>query len=68
MSSESTPVLSRAISDFEMFMTTWEELGDQYPILKFWTGIGLEWAKKYYVRMDHTDAYIVAMCTSRNVR
>lgn len=63
MSSESMPVLSRAISNFEMFMTGWERLRDQYPILKFWTDIGLEWAKKYYRRMDETNVYIVAMCT-----
>jgi len=62
MSSESTPVLSCAISDFEMFMTEWENLGREHKILKFWTEIGLKWAKKYYVRMDETDAYVVAMC------
>lgn len=62
MSSESTPVLSRAISHFEMFMTEWEKLGAQHDVLKFWTEIGLDWAKKYYVRMDDTDAYVVTMC------
>ena len=49
MSSESTPVLLRAISDFEMFMTEWEKLGAEHEVLKFWTEIGLHWAKKYYV-------------------
>jgi hypothetical protein len=49
MSSESTPVLSHAISDFEMFMTEWEKLGAEHEVLKFWTEIGLHWAKKYYV-------------------
>jgi hypothetical protein len=62
MLSESTPVLSRAISHFEMFMTEWERLGVQHEILNFWTDIGLDWAKKYYVRMDETDAYVVVMC------
>jgi len=62
MSSESMPVLSRAIINFEMFMTEWEKLGDQYYILRPWTEIGLRWAKKYYVRMDDTEAYVVAMC------
>lgn len=66
MSSESTPVLSRAISDFEKLMTEWERLGDQCPEVSFWTEIGLDWAKKYYVRMDETDAYIVTMCKFRN--
>lgn len=62
MSSESTPVLSHAISSFEMFMTDWEILGAEHSILKFWTDIGLDWAKKYYIRMDETDAYVVTMC------
>jgi hypothetical protein len=34
MSSESTPVLSRAISSFEMFMTEWEKLAEQHEILQ----------------------------------
>jgi len=62
MSSESTPVLLCAISSFEMFMTDWEILGAEHSILKFWTDIGLDWAKKYYIRMDKTDAYVVTMC------
>src|SRR6267378_1888480 len=62
MSSETTPILSRAIPDFEMFMTEWERLGADCPELKFWMEIGLRWAKKYYVKMDETDAYVVAMC------
>jgi hypothetical protein len=62
MSSESTPVLSRAISNFEMFMTEWERLGEQHEMLQPWTEIGLRWAKKYYTRMDDTDAYVITMC------
>lgn len=62
MSSESMPVLSRAISEFEMLMTQWETLGACHNVLKFWTEVGLDWAKKYYVRMDDTDAYVVTMC------
>lgn len=62
MSSESTPVLSRAIASFEMFMTEWEKLGEQYEALRPWTDIGLKWAKKYYIRMDDTNAYVIAMC------
>jgi hypothetical protein len=62
MSSESTPILSRAIVHFEMFMTEWEKLGKRHIILRPWTQIGLEWATKYYIRMDETDAYIVTMC------
>jgi hypothetical protein len=62
MSSKSTLVLSHAISDFEKFMTGLESLGNNYEILWPWTEIGLKWAKKYYVRMDDTDAYIITMC------
>ena len=62
MSFESTPVLSRAMSSFELFMTEWEKLGKQHRILRPWMEIGLQWAKKYYTRMDDTDAYIMTMC------
>ena len=63
MSSESTPILSRAIIHFEMFMTGLEELGKHHKILKPWTQIGLRWATKYYIRMDDTDVYVITMCT-----
>jgi len=66
MSSESTPVLSYAISSFEIFMTEWEQLGEDNPKLRSWTEIGLKWAKKYYVRMDDTEAYVVTMCKAFN--
>src|SRR6266581_6097255 len=62
MLSETTPILSHAIPNFEMFMTEWESLRVDCPELKFWTEIGLHWAKKYYIRMDDTDAYVIAMC------
>jgi hypothetical protein len=64
MSSESTPVLSRAIVHFEMFMTELESLGEQHRVLRPWTEIALRWAKKYYIRMDDTDVYVVSMCKS----
>lgn len=62
MSGESTPILSGAIPVFEMFMTTWEKLAMKNPKLKPIVQAGLEWAYKYYNRMDHTKAYVVAMC------
>jgi hypothetical protein len=62
MSRESTPILSYAIIEFEMFMTSLERLGKQHKILKPWTDVGLHWATKYYDRMDDTDAYVVTMC------
>ena len=43
-------------------MTDWKILGDEHEGLKYWTEIGLDWAKKYYIRMDKTDAYVVTMC------
>jgi len=44
-----------------MMMTTWEILGKNHPELAWFTDIGLEWAVKYYERMDLSKAYIVAM-------
>jgi len=64
MLAESTPVLSGAIVSFEIFMTKWEELHDQYPRLRHWLYNSLKWAQKYYQRMDDTDAYIVTMSKS----
>lgn len=63
MSQEKNPVLAGAIPAFEMFMTTWEKLGEQNSHLKRWTDLGLKWATKYYNRMDNTKAYVIAMCT-----
>ena len=62
MSSESTPVLSRTISNFEILVTRWKILRAQHKVLKLWTEVGLDWAKKYYVQMDDTDAYVIVMC------
>jgi hypothetical protein len=62
MSSELTPVLSRAIINFEVMMAQWEKIGSEHAILRPWTQVGLRWATKYYIRMDDTEAYIIAMC------
>lgn len=61
MSAEKTPILSGAIPAFEMFMSRWEKLGREHPHLKPLIKPGLEWAYKYYGRMDRTRAYIIAM-------
>ncbi len=61
MSSDSNPILAGAIPAFEMFMTSWERLGDKHTQLKRWVDIGLKWASTYYSRMDNTRAYVVAM-------
>ena len=62
MSRESTPLLTGAIPTFEMFMTVWENLANKKQHLKRYINIGLEWATKYYVKMDNTCAYIIVMC------
>jgi hypothetical protein len=62
MSAESMPVLSGAVPSFGIFMTQWEKLRSKFPELKPLVDVGLEWAEKYYKRMDNTDAYVVAMC------
>ena len=62
MSAESTLILSGSIPAFEMFMTAWKQLGKKHPQLERWTSIGIEWAKKYYTKMDKTDAYVIVMC------
>ena len=61
MSGESMPILSGAIPTFESFMTKWEKLAIN-PRSKPIVNAGLEWAYKYYERMDHTKVYVVAMC------
>lgn len=43
-------------------MTHLENIGNENDILKPWVDVGLEWATKYYRRMDDTDAYIITMC------
>ncbi len=61
MSGERMPILSGTIPCFETFMTKWEQLKDN-PRTKLLVKEGLEWAYKYYDRMDNTKAYVVAMC------
>lgn len=55
-------MLSGAIPAFEMFMTRWEKLAKEHPTLEQTVRAGLDWAYKYYKRMDGTKAYVVAMC------
>jgi hypothetical protein len=62
MSGESTPILCGAIPVFEMFMTRWENMIQQHPQLERYIQPGLDWAYKYYGRMDRTRAYFIAMC------
>ena len=66
MSRESTPLLTGTIPAFEMFMTVWENLANKKQHLKRYINIGLEWATKYYAKMDNTCAYIIMMCEYRS--
>ena len=64
MSSDKAPILAGAVPSFERLMSVWEDLAaddlmqDVAPAIQ----VGLEWAYKYYKRMDHTSAYVVNMC------
>ena len=62
MSGKSTLLLDGAILVFKMFMSVWENLANKKPHLKRYINIGLEWATKYYVKMNGTCAYIIVMC------
>jgi hypothetical protein len=55
------PVLTSTIILFEQFMTAWEQVR-KYKQLKPWIDVGINWATKYYKRMDDTKAYVIAMC------
>jgi hypothetical protein len=68
MSKETTPILSGSIPAFEMFMSSWEQLAEKIPRLKPFIDKGLQWALKYYERMDRTDAYVVAMIINPSIR
>ena len=62
MSGESMPILSGTIPLFELFMTAWEKLIQDFPNLKQYVDPGLEWAYTYYARMDRTAAYMITIC------
>ncbi|KAG5645980.1 hypothetical protein H0H81_008655, partial [Sphagnurus paluster] len=61
LNAEKTPTLGSVILQFELFMTSLEELGKATPSLKEITDVGILWATKYYSRMDNSRAYAVAM-------
>jgi hypothetical protein len=61
MSGERTPILCGAIPAFEMFMTTWEKMCREHTHLEKYIRPGLEWAYRYYARMDRTGAYMITM-------
>jgi hypothetical protein len=62
LAKEKTPVLAGTIPLIEIFMSRWDVLVEKRPWLKPYIDEGLKWAKKYYIRMDQTSAYIIGMC------
>jgi hypothetical protein len=62
VSKEETPVLAGVLPAFEIFITKWETLAKMKPWLKPWIDEDLFWANKYYLHMDQTNAYVIAMC------
>jgi len=62
LNAEKMPTLGSVIPQFELFMTSLEELGKATPSLKEITDVRILWATKYYSRMDNSRAYAVAMC------
>lgn len=62
LAGQAMPVLAGVIPVFETFMTKWEGLIKKKPMLKPLIEEGLKWAKKYYIRMDNTNSYIIGMC------
>ncbi|KIL56314.1 hypothetical protein M378DRAFT_188580 [Amanita muscaria Koide BX008] len=68
MSAEKTPMLATSMVHFEMFMTNWETIGNSNPDLRQFTDIGLNWATKYYRRMDNSKAYLVSQLLDPRIR
>jgi len=62
MAGESLPILSGAIPVVEMFMAILLKINADHRHLQPFIKPGLEWCYRYYARMDHTRAYVIAMC------
>lgn len=65
---ERTPTLHFAIPLFEKLLTLWEELSNKKKSprpnrIEKLVNIGLEWAVKYYKKLDNSQAYTITMCT-----
>ena len=54
--------LAGVIPMIENFMTKWETLAEKRLWLKPFIDEELKWAEKYYICLDNTMAYVVAMC------
>lgn len=64
MATEKLPSLCGMIPAIEIFMTSWEDLGEKQPRLKRFIKPGLKYAVKYYRAFDNTSSYNIAMCKS----
>lgn len=62
MSSESTPMLSGAVSALECLMERWEGIARIATHCAPIINVGLAWADKYGHKMSKTNAYAIAMC------
>ena len=63
MSSEATPMLGAVVLTFEKFIGQWKHLIEVIPCCEPFVHPGLVCANDYYVCLDQTNTYIIAMCT-----
>ncbi|KAG5634032.1 hypothetical protein H0H81_003698 [Sphagnurus paluster] len=68
LKTEKMPTLSSVILQFKLFMTSLEELGKATPSLKEITDVGILCATKYYLHMDNSRTYTVAMFINPTTR
>ena len=59
---DKTPILAGIIPVFETFMAKWDILAEKRPRLKPFIKEGMIWAEKYYICLDDTMAYAIALC------
>ena len=63
MSSKATPMLGAVVLTFKKFIDQWEHLIEVIPRCEPFVHSGLVCANDYYVHLDWTNTYIIAMCT-----
>ena len=62
LAKDKTPILAGVIPVFEAFMGKWDILAGKRPWLKPFIKEGMYWIEKYYIRLDDTMAYAIALC------
>ncbi|KAF8206641.1 hypothetical protein K438DRAFT_1962975 [Mycena galopus ATCC 62051] len=72
MSSENTPILAATIPAFELFSSAWEAMkanGDlaEEHVASIITS-GLDLARKYYKKLEASNAYIITMFINPSIR